>query len=274
MLRRSEPFISIITPSFNSVMFIETTIKSVINQSYKNFEYIIIDGGSNDGTLEIIKKYKKRLSYWVSEPDRGMYHAINKGLSKAKGSIVAYLNSDDIYYSDTLRRVADFFCENTKISLVYGKLDFIDKNNKWLFTLNYPKFCSFFFMRANFSTIGQPASFWKADVSKSNNGFDLDLKLAADYDFFIRIGRSYEVCFLPEVLAAFRIHNHQLTKKYAKTAQNEIKIIHKRYLPKELKIKKILVSFFYHLYFKLLNINANLRKIKIYLIYVANKKFI
>jgi len=264
MVRHSEPLISIITPSFNSAKYIETTIKSVINQSYKNFEYIIIDGGSNDGTVEIIEKYQDKLSYWVSEPDQGMYQAVNKGLARAKGSIIAYLNSDDIYYPNTLKIVVNFFNRNDKISLVYGRLDFIDKNNNWLYTLNYPKFFIYLFMRANFSTIGQPASFWRGNMSMENKLFDEDLKLASDFDFFIRIGRSYKVSYFPEVLAAFRIHNEQMTERYSKTAYDEINIIHKRYFPNELKIKNYLIRSIYKLFFKAINIKAYIKKIKIY----------
>ena len=271
MARRSEPLISIITPSFNSAKYIETTIQSVINQSYKNFEYIIIDGGSNDGTFEIIEKYKDKLSYWVSEPDNGMYQAINKGLAKAKGSIIAYLNSDDIYYQDTLKKVVNFFNENEKISLVYGRLDFIDKNDNWLYTLNYPKFFINPFMRANFSAIGQPASFWRGNMSRKNKFFDEDLKLASDFDFFIRIGKSYKVSYLPEILAAFRVHNQQLTKRQSKTAHDEINIIHKRYICDEPNVKIYLICFFYKLFFKAINIRAYIKKMKIY---VANKNIV
>lgn len=268
MIRRLEPLISIITPTFNSFKYIETTIQSVINQSYKNFEYIIIDGGSKDGTLEIVEKYKDKLSYWISEPDSGMYQAINKGIAKSNGSIIAYLNSDDIYYPDTLKKVVNFFNENDEISLVYGRLDFIDKNSTWLYTLNYPKFFIYPFTRANFSTIGQPASFWRSSISGKNKFFDEDLKLASDFDFFIRIGRSYKVSYLPEILAAFRIHNQQLTITHSKIAYDEIKIIQKRYIRDETKIKTYLICFIYNLFFKAINIRAYLDKLKIY---VANK---
>ena len=117
-MHNKSTLVSIITPCLNSAKFIERTINSVLNQSYKNIEYIIIDGGSVDGTVDIIKKYEDKLSYWLSEPDGGMYCAINKGMRIAKGEIVGYLNSDDAYYPDTLKKVISFFCKK-KISIWY-----------------------------------------------------------------------------------------------------------------------------------------------------------
>src|SRR6266513_4869973 len=116
----SEPRISIITPSFNQAQFLEETILSVLNQRYPNLEYIVIDGGSTDGCVDVIKRYEDRLAFWVSEPDRGQPHAINKGLAKATGEIVAFINSDDVYLPGALSTVASHFIESPERGWLCG----------------------------------------------------------------------------------------------------------------------------------------------------------
>ncbi|MEZ5010012.1 MAG: glycosyltransferase family 2 protein [Chitinophagales bacterium] len=112
--------ISIITPSYNQAEFLEDTITSVLHQNYPNLQYIIIDGGSSDGSVEIIKKYENQIDYWISEKDSGQTHAINKGFSKVTGDIICWLNSDDIYFDYTLSAVANYFNENPDIDILWG----------------------------------------------------------------------------------------------------------------------------------------------------------
>jgi glycosyltransferase involved in cell wall biosynthesis len=123
----SAPRISDITPSFNQAAFIEQTITSVLQQNYSNLEYIVIDGGSTDGSVDTIRKFESSIAYWVSEKDHGQAHAINKGLQRATGHIVAYLNSDDCYLAGTLVRVADHFVRRPDVNLVHGRCRIIDE---------------------------------------------------------------------------------------------------------------------------------------------------
>src|SRR5882757_342896 len=119
-IEKHQPRISIITPSYNQAAYIEQTICSVLGQGYSNLEYIIIDGGSTDGSVDIIRKYENRLAYWVSEKDRGQTHAINKGLERATGEIIGYLNSDDYYLDGALAGIADVFGRHPDLDLLHG----------------------------------------------------------------------------------------------------------------------------------------------------------
>src|SRR5512138_1788368 len=124
------PLVSIITPSFNQAAFLETTIRSVLDQDYPSLEYFIVDGGSKDGSLEIIQRYAHRLAGWVSEPDRGQTDAINKGFGMAHGEILAWLNSDDVYQPGAVAEAATFLQQNPEVGLVYGDATYIDENGR------------------------------------------------------------------------------------------------------------------------------------------------
>lgn len=256
MLKVNKPLVSVITPSWNSAAYIEQTILSVINQTYKNVEYIIIDGGSSDGTLDIIRKYESSIDYWVSETDDGMYQAINKGMKRASGEIVAYLNSDDLYYPDTLEKVVNFFADNPSAELVYGNLDFVDEEGNKLFTQAYPRFSLNFFISANCSMIGQPAAFWRSSLLKKTGMFDESLKMAADFEFFIRAGMIGRLMYTPDVLAAFRTHKLSLTSTQSKRGQDEVRLIHEKYLANRSPILAAIVKNLYSIYFKVINYRA------------------
>ena len=120
--------ISIITPSFNQAVYLQQTIESVLEQNHQPLEYIIIDGGSTDGSVEIIKKYEKHLAYWVSEPDRGQSDAINKGLRRASGDVIAYINSDDFYLEGAFQRVSDAFLSAPNAGIYYGRCRTVGKD--------------------------------------------------------------------------------------------------------------------------------------------------
>ena len=132
MPKAQYPKITIVTPVYNNAKFIESCIGSVLNQKYPNLEYIIIDGGSTDGTAEVIEKYKDKLAYYVSEKDRGQTHALNKGFAKASGDVLAWLNADEEYLPGTLKKVGNAFLSNLKLDLLFGQRIVVDVNKKKL----------------------------------------------------------------------------------------------------------------------------------------------
>lgn len=206
--------ISIITPSYAQGRFIEETMLSVLDNGYENVEYIVIDGGSKDDTIDIIKKYEKRLKYWVSEKDSGQTDAINKGLAHVTGDIVAYLNSDDYYLPGTLEKVASFFDSNPMVDFYTGQTIFVDENSKP--ADGFPEL----FQReitdeSMISTciIAQPSTFFRRRVLNKVPRFDESLHFAMDYDFWLK---SYILGFkfykTMEELSAFRLHSDSKTE--------------------------------------------------------------
>ena len=202
--------VSIITPSHNQVAFIERTILSVLNQNYSDLEYIIMDGGSTDGTIEILKKYSARI-IWKSEKDNGQSNAINKGLRMATGDIVAYLNSDDTYEPGALKKVIDFFEKNPDKKWAHGKCRIINEKDKeihrpitWyknflLKKYNYAKLLS-----ENF--ISQPATFWKKELHQEFGYLNEKEYFCMDYEFWLRIGQKYPAGIVNSYLANFRYY--------------------------------------------------------------------
>ena len=201
----SLPKISIITPSYNQGPFIERTILSVLNQNYPNLEYIVMDGGSTDNTLEILKKYEDRI-IWKSEPDRGQSNAINKGLRISTGDIIAYLNSDDTYKPSVITKVVEQFRLHDDIYLIYGDCDIIDENDKVIgifkgIPANQKKML--YTLRA---CIPQQTAFWRRHVLTTIGYFDETLHFAMDTDFFIRILKRYKSLYVPINYANHRWH--------------------------------------------------------------------
>lgn len=228
------PKISIITPSFNQGQYIEQTIKSVLLQDYPNLEYIVMDGGSTDGTVEILKRYNDKIK-WFSEKDKGQSEAINKGLKMTTGEILAYLNSDDIYLPDTLDKVARFFGQNRNINWLTGKCRIIDEKGKetrslisvwknlWLKNRFLRDKAKQTLIVLNF--ISQPATFWKRKIMEKVGFFDKGLDLAMDYDFWLKLIRQGKLGFIDEELACFRIQKSSKgARKFASQTREGYKI--------------------------------------------------
>ncbi len=224
--------ISIITPTYNQASFIERTILSVLNQNYPDLEYIIMDGGSTDGTIKILKKYSDKL-IWRSEKDRGQSDAINKGLQIATGEIVAYLNSDDTYQSEALKKVADFFQNNPQKKWVYGKCKIINEADKEIRkpitlykNLLLKKYTYSKLLAENF--ISQPTVFWKKTLNTELGLFNEKEHFCMDYEFWLRIGEKYPAGVIDDYLANFRYHqNSKSGSVNKKQFQDELRLARK-----------------------------------------------
>jgi glycosyltransferase involved in cell wall biosynthesis len=202
----ANPFVSIITPSFNQAHFLEETIQSVLSQDYPNLEYLIVDGGSTDGSLEIIRKYQHRLAWWVSEKDQGQTDAINKGFSNAKGEILAWLNSDDTYLPGAVSEAAAFLQDHPEAGMVYGDANLIDAQGEILG--HFPaKQTDYQRLRRGFVHIPQQASFFRADLWQKVGPLDPTFYFAMDYDLWVRLSRLAPLCYYPRLWANFRLHS-------------------------------------------------------------------
>lgn len=226
----SLPKISIVTPSFNQAGFLEETIRSVLLQGYSNLEYIIIDGGSSDGSVDIIRKYENDLAYWVSEKDRGAADAIGKGFRKATGSIVGWLNSDDVYRPNTLQNVAAAFQSNQAVDVVYGNTHWIDVNGNVLAEKRQTPFSrsAYFYGGAD---LQQPATFWTRELYEKVGGLDPSFRAAFDTDLFFRFFQTgARFHHVPEFLAAFRLHSDQISDVLLETCRREVETLRARHL--------------------------------------------
>jgi len=204
------PLVTIVTPSFNQAKYLETTIMSVLNQDYPNLEYIIVDGGSTDGSLEIIKKYQDRLAWWVSESDSGQTDAINKGFSRASGQILAWINSDDTYCPGAVSQAVAFLMEHPNWGMVYGDANFISENGMTIGKFpaaqtDYEK------LRLGYVHIPQQASFFRASLWKRVGPLDPSFYFAMDYDLWVRLARLAALVYIPRMWANFRLHQDAKT---------------------------------------------------------------
>ena len=200
--------ISIITPSYSQGQYIEETIISVIEQNFPDLEYIIIDGGSTDSSVEVIKKYAKDLTYWISEPDHGQSAAINKGFKKATGEIIGWINSDDLYMPETLKTVSHLFEKNPDVDLIYGDVINFHENGKeeyYSVKIFNPK--DFISM----NTVHQPSVFWRRKLLNDIGPLDESLNYFMDYDLWMRVFFKYKTLKISQPLSKFRIHQNSKT---------------------------------------------------------------
>lgn len=247
----SYPKISIITPSYNQGEFLERTILSVLNQNYPNLEYIIIDGGSDDNSVEVIKKYEKYLYYWVSEKDKGQGDALNKGFLKATGEIIGWQNSDDIYLPNAFNKAVDMF-ERSDADVVFGDKFNINQEDKITRRFKFTSFCLISYWYCRMSLSNQSA-FWRKELFSDIGMIDVNLSFIMDFDFFLRAGiKNKKFKHIESFLGAFRLHKNSKSSTFdRKIIKNEHRLIDKRYGKKEylkipLKTYSIIRDSFYY----------------------------
>lgn len=207
--------VSIITPSYNQEKYLEQTMRSVLEQNYPHIEYIVMDGGSTDGSVEIIKKYADKLAYWESQKDAGQADAINKGFARASGDIVAWLNSDDYYLPDTVSAAVKVFDEHHDVVLVYGNMLAVDENGTTFNTLNYKQFTLEDLLC--FQIIGQPAVFMRCSALQKTNGLNLDFHFLLDHLLWMQVAQHGRILYVNRTWSAARYHAE--AKNVAKAAE-------------------------------------------------------
>lgn len=202
------PKVSIVTPVYNQAQYLEKTIYSLLQQNYPNLEYIIVDGGSTDGTLEIIKKYEDKLAYWISEKDNGMYEAIQKGFEKSTGEIMAWLNADDIYIQNSLYVISEIFTSFDQVNWLTGSNTFIDESDRIIRIGNSRNLNRYDFLSNDYKWIQQESTVWRRSLwEKAGALVNTELRLAGDFELWLRFLRYEKLYVIDAPIGAFRVRS-------------------------------------------------------------------
>jgi glycosyltransferase involved in cell wall biosynthesis len=226
--------ISVVTPSYNQADYVEQTIRSVLDQDYKNVEYIVLDGGSTDGSDAIIKKYADRLTYWHSMPDRGQADAVASGFERSTGDILCWLNSDDVFLPGALTAVANYFESNPEIETVCAGAERVNKHGVPVGLRPYAYELG---VKATYDWLRfygqdgvfQQATFWRRQAYEAAGGIDRELQYILDRDLFVRLAKRRPFGQLPVLVAASRRHEATKTARLRCTCEAEEKIFAERY---------------------------------------------
>ena len=230
MKTSSQPRITIVTPSFNQAAFLEQTIDSVLSQGYPNLEYIIMDGGSTDGSIDVIRRHEKHLAYWVSEKDRGPADALSKGFSRATGEILAYLNSDDIYAPGCLKAIAEVLSDSA-VDVAYGNMYWVDGDGSVIGEQRQTPFLPMAYLYGG-ATLQQPATFWKRELYLQCGEIDVSYQFAYDTDLFVRFAlRGARFKHVNRFVASFRIHSQSKSSNEFDLCSRELQRLRQAYLP-------------------------------------------
>ncbi len=223
------PKISVIVPSFNQGQFLERTLRSIVQQQYPNLELIVIDGGSTDNSVEIIRKYENFIDYWVSEVDGSQTQGLIKGFNQATGDILCWLNSDDLYEKDTLFEVGSYFRSHPDADALYGGTTYIDENDRVMFVRKEFSFNDYMlFYSGNF--IPSPSMFWRRNIYDHVGGLDTDFDLAMDADLWIRFHKAGgKIGYIPKLVSRTRFYPACKTARMRRQTKTEFHSIFRRY---------------------------------------------
>jgi glycosyltransferase involved in cell wall biosynthesis len=228
------PSISIVTPSYNQAEYLEQTIRSVLNQDYPNLEYIVYDGGSQDGSRQILDRIGQRLHYWTSAPDSGHPDAINRGMAHAGGEVLAYLNSDDVLLPGSLAYVSRYFARHPTVDVIYGHRVMIDRNGDEIGRWVLPRHDDDVLQWNDY--VPQETLFWRRRIWEACGGFISDeYQFSLDWDLLLRFRRAgASFVRVPRFVAAFRVHEAQKTRTQIGTSgELEISRLRRRELDRE-----------------------------------------
>ena len=222
-----KPLVSIVTPSFNQAPYLEVAMTSVLEQVYPNIEYILIDGGSTDASVEIIKRHANKITYWVSEPDRGQTDAINIGFSRATGKYLAWLNADDRFRPNAVAEAVDFLETHSEVGMVYGNADYIDSQGRVVGQFRAAQ-TDYAALRRGYVHIPQQAAFWRRELWQQVGPLDPSFTFAMDYDLWVRLAKISKLQYLPHPWAQFRMHAESKTLQNDQRAWDEMLKVHFR----------------------------------------------
>jgi len=206
------PLVSVVTPSFNQDSFLQATIESVLSQDYPALEHIVVDGGSSDGSVDILRSYGDRVR-WISEPDRGQSHALNKGFAMARGEVLGWVNSDDVLLPGAVAKAAAAFGEDTELGMVHGEGWLIDRAGERMERFAYSEPFNLYRLIHFADTILQQSVFLRKSAFQAVGGVDESLYYGMDWELFIRLGKRFRVRYLPEELGAIRVYEDTKTSQ-------------------------------------------------------------